>query len=138
MGSLAENLTPPYYQAVLNETQAGLKDKEHVAPTDEMVTLATRQRGFLGLETGQDKKGNQITVSYWKDVDAIENWIFVGDDKINDRFGIGLAETCGIQISLVDEAAHPQKAQYGKDGRVLRGASAFVAAAISSLVGLLP
>ncbi len=144
MGSLAENLTPPYYEAILNETQADLKDKEHVAPADEMVTLATRQRGFLGLETGQDKKGEQITVSYWKDVDAIENWIFVGDDKINDRFGFGLAETCSIQITLVDEAAHRKPGLSGKDkgagedSGVLRGANAFAAAAISSLVGLLP
>ncbi len=141
MGSLAENLTPPYYEAILNETQAGLKDKEHVDPTDEMVTLATRQRGFLGLETGRDKKGNQITVSYWKDVDAIENWIFVGDDKINNRFGTGLAETCGIQITLVDEARHQKPGQFGggagNDAGVLRGVHAFVAAVISSLLGFL-
>ena len=37
MESLAENLTPPYYEAVLNETQDGLKDKENVAPADEIL-----------------------------------------------------------------------------------------------------
>ena len=141
MGRLAENLPPPYYEAVLNETQGGLKDKEHVAPTDEMVTLATRQRGFLGLETAQDKKGKQITVSYWKDVDAIENWIFVGDDKINDRFGISLADTCGIEINLIDKSAHPKPGPSNgsdKDPGALRGLNAYVAAAISSLTGFLP
>ena len=40
MGRLAENLTPPYYAAVLNENQSGVKDEEHVAPADEMVSLA--------------------------------------------------------------------------------------------------
>ena len=54
MESLAENLTPPYYTAVLNNIKGGLKDAEHVAPTDEMVTIATRQPGFLGLETTRD------------------------------------------------------------------------------------
>ncbi len=79
MGNLAENLIPPYYEAVLKETQEGLKDKDHVAPSDEMVTLATRQHGFLGLETARNKKGKQITVSYWKDIYAIEGCINVGD-----------------------------------------------------------
>jgi heme-degrading monooxygenase HmoA len=149
MGSLAENLTPPYYEAVLNETQGGLKDKDHVAPTDEMVTLATRQMGFLGLETAQAKKGPQITVSHCQDVDAIEKWINAGDHKINDRFGIGLADTCGIEINLIDEFSHPQKGkaahshsgrskETGKDSGVLRGLNAYVAAAVSSLTGLLP
>ncbi|MDA1090929.1 MAG: hypothetical protein O3A85_11550 [Proteobacteria bacterium] len=133
MGKLAENLIPPYYEAVLNETQDGLKDKEHVTPADKMVTLATRQAGFLGLETAQDQKGKRITVSYWEDVDAIEKWINVGNNKINDCFGIGLAETCGIEINFVDAAA-----KNGKDPRVLRGLNAFVAAAITSLTGLLP
>ena len=85
MGSLAENLTPPYYTAVLNENKGGLKDAEHVAPTDEMVTIATRQPGFLGLETTRDKKGDKIMVSYWRDVDAIEGWINVGEVHINRK-----------------------------------------------------
>ena len=132
MGRLAENLTPPYYEAVLKETQEGLKDKDHVAPSDEMVTLAPRRPGFLGLETARDKKGNQITVSYWKDVDAIEGWINAGENKINHRFGVGLSETCGIEISLVEENATPRR-----ELRALRGLNAFVAACFSSLTGFL-
>ena len=133
MGRLAENLTPPYYEAVLKETQEGLKDKDHVAPSDEMVTLATRQHGFLGLETARDKKGKQITVSYWKDVDAIEGWINVGDEKINDRFGISLADTCGINITLIDESSHVGPAAAEDDAP--KGLRAFTAAALASLLG---
>lgn len=139
MGSLAENLTPPYFEAVLNETRADLKDNDHVAPADEMVTLATRQTGFLGLETVQDTKGKKVTVSYWKDVGDIEQWINAGDNKINDRFGIGLADTCGIQVTLIDQAAHKVTAQSisANDPGLLKGVNAFVAATISSLVGFL-
>ncbi len=133
MGRLAENLTPPYYEAVLKETRTGLKDKDHVAPADEMVTLATRQHGFLGLETARDKKGKQITVSYWKDVDAIEGWINVGDEKINDRFGISLADTCGINITLIDESSHVGPAPAEDDAP--KGLRAFTAAAFASLLG---
>ena len=142
MGRLAENLTPPYYEAVLKETRNGLKDKDHVAPSDEMVTLATRRPGFLGLETARDKKGKQITVSYWKDIDAIEGWINVGDEKINDRFGISLADTCGIKISLIDEYSHVGLGRggpgpgWGQDGDdAPKGLSAFAAASFASLVG---
>jgi heme-degrading monooxygenase HmoA len=131
MESLAENLTPPYYAATLNERQDDLRDKNHIAPTDEMVTLATRQPGFLGLESSRDQKGIHKTVSYWKDVDAIEEWITVGDKKITHRFGIGLDETCGIEVSLIEENAHPKK-----DRGAIKGLNAFVAAAISSLTGL--
>jgi len=131
MGNLAENLIPPYYEATLNETRHDLKDRENIAPTAEMVTLATRLPGFLGLETSQDKKGKPI-VSYWKDIDAIEDWINAGDEKINERFGISLADTCGIQISLVE------KNENVKSQGMSRSVSAFVMAGISSLTGLLP
>ncbi len=142
MGRLAENLTPPYYAAVLNENQSGVKDEEHVAPADEMVTLAPRQPGFLGLETAQDKKGEPITVSYWKDIQAIEDWMVAGDDKINNRFGIGLADTCAIKVSHVEKAgqvpgplAHLEPAP-PESG--LRGMGAFLLAGFNSLLGLLP
>lgn len=138
MGRLAENLTPPYFEAVLKETRTGLQDKDHVAPSDEMVTLATRQHGFLGLETARDKKGNQITVSYWKDIDAIEGWINVGDEKINDRFGISLADTCGINITLIDESSHVGLGRGGPspaEDDAPKGLRAFTAAAVASLLG---
>ena len=132
MESLVEHLTPPYYAATLNECQGGLKDKDHIAPADEMVTLATRQPGFLGLESSRDQKGDQKTVSYWKDVDAIEGWINAGENKINQRFGVGLTDSCGIEISLVEENATPRR-----ELRALRGLNAFVAAGFSSLTGFL-
>ena len=130
MESLAENLTPPYYTAALNKIKGGLKDAEHVAPTDEMVTIATRQPGFLGLETTPDKKGEKIIVSYWRDIDAIEGWINVGQIHINHRFGVGLANACGIEISLVEENQEDEAREVG-----LRQVKAFL---MASLVRFLP
>ena len=130
MESLEANLTPPYYTAVLNEIKGGLKDAEHVAPTDEMVTIATRQPGFLGLETTRDKKGEIIMVSYWRDVDAIEGWIIVGEIHITHRFGVGLANACGIEISLVEENQEDEAREGGP-----RGVGAFL---MASLVRFLP
>ena len=130
MESLEANLTPPYYTAVLNEIKGGLKDAEHVVPTDEMVTIATRQPGFLGLETTRDKKGEIIMVSYWRDVDAIEGWINVGEIHINHHFGVGLTDSCGIEISLVEENQEDEAREGGP-----RGVGAFL---MASLVRFLP
>ncbi|NUM88120.1 MAG: antibiotic biosynthesis monooxygenase [Bdellovibrionales bacterium] len=41
---------------------------------ERMLELASKQEGFLGVESarGADLKG--ITVSYWSSLDAIEKW----------------------------------------------------------------
>lgn len=38
----------------------------------KMVALAQQQEGFLGVESARNELG--ITVSYWKDLNAIKNW----------------------------------------------------------------
>jgi len=37
-----------------------------------MMVLASRQQGFLGVETARDGIG--ITVSYWANLESIELW----------------------------------------------------------------
>jgi heme-degrading monooxygenase HmoA len=39
-----------------------------------MVELASKQPGFLGVESVRDADGIGITVSYWESLDAIRNW----------------------------------------------------------------
>lgn len=148
MRSLAENLTPPYYAAILNEFQGRHDDEDLVAPAEEMVTLATRQPGFLGLETAHHENGDRVMVSYWRDIDALEGWKAAGDDRITLRYGVRLADTCGIQVTHVggDGRLEDPMGQIhfagpdgGKEpGNGVRGLSAFVLAAFSSLTGLLP
>ncbi len=147
MRSLAENLTPPYYAAILNEIQGRPEDQDHFAPADEMVTLATRQPGFLGLETAHHENGERVMVSYWQDIAALEGWKAAGDDEITLRFGVRLADTCGIQVAHigVDDGLDGPMGQVrfaDKEGEKapdagVRGLSAFVLAAFSSLTGLL-
>lgn len=148
MRSLAENLTPPYYAAILNEFQGRPEDEDHFAPAEEMVTLATRQPGFLGLETAHHENGERVMVSYWRDIDALEGWKAAGDDRITLRFGVRLADTCAIQVAHVGvddrldgpmgqiRFANPEGEKAPDTG--VRGLSAFVLAAVLSLTGLLP
>lgn len=142
MESLAENLKPPYYAAILNEKRDDFDATDDPAPADRMVTLATRQPGFLGLETGQDGTGARMTVSYWRDIDSIEDWKAVGDVAIADGLGIRLADACDIWITHIsDEGRARGHLEYmGFEPRepAVRGIRAMMLAAAGSLVGLVP
>ncbi|SCA55061.1 conserved hypothetical protein [Candidatus Terasakiella magnetica] len=71
----AQSLPNPPYYAVIFVNQRTEQDSDGYSHTaDKMVELAEQQNGFLGLESVRDEKGKGITVSYWKDTTAIENW----------------------------------------------------------------
>ena len=66
---------PERYFAVILTNQRTLSDDEMYSLTsDRMVELAQRQPGFLGVESVRGEDGIGITVSYWRDRDAIRNW----------------------------------------------------------------
>jgi len=142
MGSLAENLAPPYYAAILDEARDDAGTAENGAPADQMVTLATSQPGFLGLETALDERGRRITVCYWQTIAAIESWKAAGDSRLHDEFGVGLADACDIWITRVDEpgrfAGLMQDVVLAARNVETRGLGAFLFAAMLSLAGLLP
>ncbi len=103
MASLAENLKPPFYAAILNDgSETQFADRE-LTPTDEMVSIAPRQPGFLGLETTRDREGRLVTISYWKDLQAEQAWEHFGDNEIRKNFGgVALKETCSIKVSKIN------------------------------------
>ncbi len=68
---IAETPKPPYY-AVIFTSKRSEGDKGYAAMADKMVELAQKQPGFLGVESARSEIG--ITVSYWKDLAAIQQW----------------------------------------------------------------
>ena len=69
------NLPEPPYYAVIFVSQRNDDDNEGYEKTaDRMVELAQTQDGFIGFESVRDTTGKGITVSYWRDIDAIKNW----------------------------------------------------------------
>ncbi len=66
------DLEPPYYAVVftslLDDNAPGYGEA-----AERMVELASRQPGFLGIESARDAQLG-ITVSYWASTDAIEAW----------------------------------------------------------------
>ena len=73
MGSLAETLRPPYYAAVVTPVGGDIDLPGRLA-MDELISLAPRLDGFLGLETGRLDDGRGAAVCYWKTPAAIQSW----------------------------------------------------------------
>ncbi|MEE9329893.1 MAG: antibiotic biosynthesis monooxygenase [Parvularculaceae bacterium] len=73
MSRFAENLTPPY-MAVIFTNHLTSDDPAYGVTAARMVELAQDVTGFLGLESTRDEDGFGITVSYWRDVEAIKIW----------------------------------------------------------------
>lgn len=68
---IVSNLKPPYYAVIFTTLVTDdLSDYEETA--ERMEKLASEQEGYLGVEFARNVVG--ITVSYWKDLDAITKW----------------------------------------------------------------
>jgi len=71
MSEIATTPKPPYY-AVIFTSQRTKGDKGYSDQAAKMISLASQQPGFLGLESARENVG--ITVSYWQDLASIKNW----------------------------------------------------------------
>lgn len=61
----------PYYAVIFTSTK--IQDTEgYDEMAERMVELASKQDGFLGVESARNEVG--ITVSYWKDLESIKKW----------------------------------------------------------------
>ncbi len=68
---IVDNLKPPYYAVIF--TAVLTEDNEGYLETAlRMEELAKEQKGYLGIESARNEIG--ITVSYWKNLDAIIAW----------------------------------------------------------------
>lgn len=71
MSTIASTPEPPYY-AVIFTSHRTPGDNGYGDMAERMVELASRQPGFLGIESAREEVG--ITVSYWSDLDSIRAW----------------------------------------------------------------
>lgn len=64
-------MKPPYYAVIFTSIKSEF-DEGYAEMATKMEALAMQQPGFLGIESARNEIG--ITVSYWKDLDSIQNW----------------------------------------------------------------
>jgi heme-degrading monooxygenase HmoA len=63
---------PPYY-AVIFTSRRTEGDNEYTESAARMATLAIEQPGYLGMDSARGPELG-ITVSYWRDEEAIAGW----------------------------------------------------------------
>jgi heme-degrading monooxygenase HmoA len=68
---IANTPSAPYYAVIFTSLKTE-NDDGYGKMAEKMEELVVKQDGYLGHESARDGLG--ITVSYWKDLDAIRNW----------------------------------------------------------------
>ena len=71
--AFAKTPEPPYYAAIFSSSRTSA-DNGYDQMAARMAELASRQSGFLGMESVRDATGLGITVSYWVSLEAIADW----------------------------------------------------------------
>lgn len=71
MSLIAKTAKPPYY-AVFFTSHRRDNDSGYSQIAERMVEIASKQPGFLGIESAREDVG--ITVSYWSDLESIQRW----------------------------------------------------------------
>jgi heme-degrading monooxygenase HmoA len=78
---------PPYWAVIFTSERTPDDPEGYDRTADEMVALAARQPGFLGVETARGDDGVGITVSYWESLDAVEEWRRHADHRAAQKLG---------------------------------------------------
>lgn len=60
-----------YYAVIFTSIRTEI-DENYSEMAQKMVDLAQKQPGFIGIESARNEIG--ITVSYWENLEAIQNW----------------------------------------------------------------
>lgn len=71
--NLAATPELPYYAVIFTSRRTD-GDRGYGAMAERMVALASKQAGFLGVESARGADGFGITVSYWRDEASIAAW----------------------------------------------------------------
>lgn len=85
-GPEAAAVEPPYY-AVIFSSRLAETDAGYAEMADDMLELACGQPGFLGVESAREAGGLGITISYWRDEQAIAAWKSDLDHQQAQRIG---------------------------------------------------
>lgn len=77
---------PPYYVVAFSSIRTE-GDQGYAAMADAMVELASRQPGYLGVESARGNDGFGITNSYWADEAALIAWKEIAKHLLAQKLG---------------------------------------------------
>lgn len=71
---IVDNFPTPYYVVVFTSVRTPQDAENYSVAAQQMLDLASRQPGFLGVESVRGEDGVGITVSYWASEEAVVAW----------------------------------------------------------------
>lgn len=105
---IASTPAPPYYAVIFSSVRRE-GDHGYEEMAQKMYDLASAQEGFLGFESARNEIG--ITVSYWRDLESIEQWRMNEAHMLAKEKGRSeWYEEYAVRISRVEE-------EYGRRGQ---------------------
>ena len=97
---IADTPDPPYYAVIFSSIRTD-GDNGYAEMAEAMADLAARQPGYLGFESARQEVG--ITVSYWRDRDAIVAWKKNLEHLMAQRLGRGQwYQLYRVRVALVE------------------------------------
>lgn len=79
--SITSPLKPPCYAVIFTSIDAGESQNNHAEVVIRLQEMAGDQPGYLGIEDSRDPQGQDVTISYWRDLEAIEAWQQVEQER---------------------------------------------------------
>ena len=64
----------PYYAVVFTSIPSGRDEEGYRAMDRLMCDLASKQPGFMGMESYKGDDDRRVTISYWASLEDIKNW----------------------------------------------------------------
>jgi len=118
MVSTCASTPQPPYLAVIFTSLRRQEDDGYAEMAQAMETLAARQDGYLGHESAHGSDGFGITVSYWRDEDAVSAWKKNTRHEIAQKLGHERwYEAFNVRIAKVERAyTGPRRDQPTKAG----------------------
>lgn len=74
----------PYYAVIFTSIRTEV-DQNYLEMSQQMEALSKQQDGYLGMDSARNDLG--ITVSYWKNLEAIKNWKQQTDHLVAQKKG---------------------------------------------------
>ena len=96
---------PPYFAVIFTSINSDMDHSEHTAMSARMHELASTYEGFLGFEPARNEDGTGVAVSYWRDLDTIQQWARDPEHRVAKKKGRSLwYDHYMIRIAKVERA----------------------------------
>ncbi|MFK4819069.1 antibiotic biosynthesis monooxygenase family protein [Ochrobactrum quorumnocens] len=95
---------PPYFVVTFSSQRFGADDS-YGEMAQSMAELASKQPGYIGVESARDTEGFGITNSFWADEESIRAWKRDVDHLVAQKLGRQQwYETYRVRIARVERA----------------------------------